>query len=101
MPAGTSPRHPAVPPVDWEFGSPTAVGVPMQENQYRQVRLEKLEKLRSMGLDVYPRKAKRTHGTVQVVRDYNHLTAEQLDAEPVSVSVMGRVIAIREMGKSV
>jgi len=73
----------------------------MQENQYRQIRLEKLEKLKSFGIDVYPRKAKRTHGTVQIVRDFGDRTAEQLDAEPVTVSTMGRVVAIREMGKSV
>jgi len=73
----------------------------MQENQYRQIRLEKLEKLRSFGIEVYPRKAKRTHGTVQIVRDFGERTAEQLEAEPVTVSTMGRVVAIREMGKSV
>ena len=73
----------------------------MQENQYRQVRLEKLEKLRSLGIDVYPRKAKRTHTTLQIARAFEHRTAEQLEAEPVTVGVMGRVIAIREMGKSV
>jgi lysyl-tRNA synthetase, class II len=73
----------------------------MQENQYRQVRLEKLEKLRSLGIEVYPRKAKRTHGTIQIVQDYEHRTAEQLEAEPITVSTMGRILAIREMGKSV
>jgi lysyl-tRNA synthetase, class II len=73
----------------------------MQENQYRQVRLEKLEKLKALGIDVYPRKAKRTHGTVQIVAAYAERTAEQLEAEPVVVSTMGRVLAIREMGKSV
>jgi lysyl-tRNA synthetase class 2 len=73
----------------------------MQENQYRQVRLEKLEKLKSLGIDVYPRKAKRTQGTAQIAKDHEQHTAEQLEAQPVMVSTMGRVIAIREMGKSV
>jgi lysyl-tRNA synthetase class 2 len=73
----------------------------MQENQYRQVRLEKLEKLRSMGVEVYPRKAKRTHGTVQIAKAFAERTAEQLEADPVAVSTMGRIVAIREMGKSV
>ena len=35
-------------------------------NQYRQVRLEKLEKLKAMGVEVWPAKAKRTHGLAQV-----------------------------------
>ncbi len=73
----------------------------MPENPYRQVRLEKLEKIKSLGIDVYPRKAKRTHGTVQIARDYAEATAERLEAEPIQVSTMGRIVAIREMGKSV
>ncbi len=73
----------------------------MQDNQYRQVRLEKLEKLRSLGIDVYPRKAKRGWSTVRIMREFEHRTAEELEAQPVTVDTMGRVIAIREMGKSV
>ncbi len=73
----------------------------MQENPYRQVRLEKLEKLKAMGIEPWPAKATRTHGIAQVVVDFAELTGEQLEAEPVALSVMGRIIAIREMGKSV
>ena len=73
----------------------------MQLNQYRQVRIEKLEKLQALGLDVWPRKAERTHGIAELVVSHAEATAEQLEAEPQVVSVMGRVIAIREMGKSV
>ena len=70
-------------------------------NQYRQVRVEKLEKLKAMGIEPWPAKAKRTHGIARVVRDFAALDAEALEAQPVSLSVMGRVLAIREMGKSV
>jgi lysyl-tRNA synthetase class 2 len=73
----------------------------MRDNPYRQVRLEKLEKLKSMGIEAWPAKAKRSHGIAQVVTDFAERTAEQLEAEPAAVSVMGRIIAIREMGKSV
>jgi len=73
----------------------------MQENPYRQVRLEKLEKLKSMGIEVWPAKAQRSHGIAQVAVDFAERTGEQLEAEPVALSVMGRIIAIREMGKSV
>ena len=38
----------------------------MQPNQYRDIRLEKLEKLKALGLDAWPRKAKRTHGIAQL-----------------------------------
>ena len=73
----------------------------MQLSQYRQVRIEKLQKLQALGLDVWPRKAETTHGIVAIVRDHAQSTAEQLEAEPRVVSVMGRVTAIREMGKSI
>jgi len=73
----------------------------MQDNQYRQIRIEKLEKLKALGVESYPAKAKRTHGIAQIVSQFESQTAETLEAEPVVLSVMGRVIAIREMGKSV
>ena len=39
-------------------------------NQYRQVRVEKLEKLKAMGIEPWPAKAKRTHGIARVVHSY-------------------------------
>jgi len=76
----------------------------MQPNQYRDVRLEKLEKLKALGLDVWPRKAKRTHGIADLAATYADAetwTNEKLEALGMEVSVMGRVLTIREMGKSV
>ena len=73
----------------------------MQDNQYRQIRLEKLEKLKALGVEAYPAKANRSHGITQIISEFAAHTAEALEAEPVTLSVMGRVIAIREMGKSV
>ncbi|BDU68290.1 lysine--tRNA ligase [Geothrix oryzae] len=76
----------------------------MQPNQYRDVRLEKLEKLKGLGLEAWPRKAKRTHGIAQLAAAYADAEAwpnEKLEGLEFTVSVMGRVLAIREMGKSV
>ena len=76
----------------------------MQPNQYRDVRLEKLEKLKALGLDVWPRKAKRTHGIAELAATYADAEAwpnEKLEGLGLEVSVMGRVLTIREMGKSV
>ncbi len=76
----------------------------MQPNQYRDVRLEKLEKLKALGLEVWPRKAQRTHGIAQLAETYTDAetwTNETLEGLGLTVSVMGRVLAIREMGKSV
>ncbi len=71
------------------------------DNPYRQVRLEKLEKLKAMGVEVWPAKAKRTHGIPDVLAAFGDASAEWLDAEAPRVSVMGRILSIREMGKSV
>ncbi len=76
----------------------------MQPNQYRDVRLEKLEKLKALGLDPWPRKAKRTHGIAQLAATYADAEAwpnEKLEGLDFTVSVMGRILTIREMGKSV
>jgi lysyl-tRNA synthetase class 2 len=76
----------------------------MQPNQYRDVRLEKLEKLKALGLEAWPRKAHRTHGIAELAATYADAetwTNEKLEGLGLTVSVMGRVLTIREMGKSV
>jgi lysyl-tRNA synthetase class 2 len=77
----------------------------MQLSQYRQVRMELVELLKALGLDVWPRKAERTHGIGELLEAHDQEGAkksnEELEALGQVVSVMGRVIAIREMGKSV
>ncbi len=76
----------------------------MQPNQYRDARLEKLGKLKALGLDVWPRKAKRTHGIAELAAAYADAEAwpnEKLEGLGLEVSVMGRILTIREMGKSV
>ena len=76
----------------------------MQPNQYRDVRLEKLGKLQALGLDVWPRKARRTHGIAELAATYADAELwpnERLESLGSTVSVMGRVLTIREMGKSV
>ncbi|MBK9796983.1 MAG: lysine--tRNA ligase [Holophagaceae bacterium] len=76
----------------------------MQPNQYRDVRLEKLGKLKALGLDPWPRKAERTHGIAELAAAYADAEAwpnEKLEGLELTVSVMGRILTIREMGKSV
>jgi lysyl-tRNA synthetase class 2 len=73
----------------------------MQLSQYRQARIEKLQKLQALGVDVWPRKAERSHGIVEILAAHSDASNEQLEEARQTVSVMGRVIAIREMGKSV
>ncbi|MBI4913718.1 MAG: lysine--tRNA ligase [Acidobacteria bacterium] len=76
----------------------------MESNPYREARLEKLAKLKALGVEPWPRRAVRSHGLRELVGGYGDLEAwpaERLEAEQVQVSVMGRLISFREMGKSV
>jgi len=75
-----------------------------QTNQYRDARLGKLEKIIGLGIEAWPAKAKRTHGIGGIVADYasaDEWTNERLEQGGIAVSVMGRLISFREMGKSV
>lgn len=60
----------------------------------RDVRLEKLAKLRELGADPYPIKTERTHNAAQVVKAYGAL-------EGKDVAVAGRLSAVRGHGKAV
>ena len=76
----------------------------MASNPYREARLEKLGKLKAMGLEVWPRKAKRSHDIDELVRAYGNAgvwPGEKLEGMGLEVSVMGRLLSFREMGKSV
>lgn len=59
---------------------------------YRNERLRKLETLRQLGVDPYPARAERTHGCGEVVEKYDELDGQ-------TVSVVGRVAALRSFGK--
>jgi lysyl-tRNA synthetase class 2 len=72
----------------------------METNQYRQAREEKLAKLRALGVEAYPAKAARTHGLEQVLTLHANATAEDLEASAPRVSVMGRIVALRDQGKT-
>ncbi len=72
----------------------------MNPNQYREVRLEKLGKLKALGLDVWPRKAERTHGISDIIEVYGGYDGPALEEHPHTVSVMGRIVAYRDSGKT-
>ncbi|HJV23115.1 MAG TPA: lysine--tRNA ligase [Holophagaceae bacterium] len=72
----------------------------MQDNQYRAVRVEKLEKLKALGVDPYPAKARVSDRIEGLVVAHAEATGEALEAQPVAASVMGRVTAYRDSGKT-
>ncbi|MBI4286655.1 MAG: lysine--tRNA ligase [Chloroflexi bacterium] len=69
-----------------------------------QQRLEKLERLRGRGIDAYPRRYHRTHTTQQAIDLLTQIEAGQFPEEEreeaSKVSVAGRIMARRLMGKS-
>ena len=56
-------------------------------------RIEKLSKLKNLGFEPYPHKYERTHTSTEIINNYKNL-------EHKNVSISGRVMALRKMGKA-
>jgi lysyl-tRNA synthetase class 2 len=65
-----------------------------------EVRKQKLEKLRISGAIVYPNDFRPTHSATAVVEQFSGASDEDLGAAPKDITVAGRVMAIRRMGKA-
>ncbi|MCC6381131.1 MAG: lysine--tRNA ligase [Dehalococcoidia bacterium] len=63
-------------------------------------RLAKLDQLRERGVDPYPPRAARSHTAAAVTAVVEALPEGQAEAEGLTVSVAGRVVARRDMGKA-
>jgi len=63
-------------------------------------RRKKLIDIEGLGYAPYPHKFSATHTVRQIVDQFGDRTAEQLSAEPVSVRVPGRIVALRPHGKA-
>jgi lysyl-tRNA synthetase, class II len=70
------------------------------EEQYIQQRREKLEKLRNLGIDVYPRGFKSSKTIPEVLQVFKDKTAEQLEQEKNREKISGRIVAMRGHGKA-
>ncbi|MFC1899077.1 lysine--tRNA ligase [Chloroflexota bacterium] len=68
--------------------------MPSRLEEIEQQRLQKLEKIRAQGVNPYPHRYRRTHTTKQAVD-----MLEQEDDAENTVTVAGRIMAIRRMGK--
>ena len=69
------------------------------ENIY-ELRRQKLKQIEALGQPAYRSKYEFTHTIPQILADYSHKTAEQLETPRVNVRVAGRIMAIRLMGKA-
>ena len=74
--------------------------MPLPSDELVQVRLEKLESLRAEGIDPYPRNFDRTHTTQEAVEYFESVEfSGEGDGGIDSVSVGGRIVALRGMGR--
>ncbi|HOK41244.1 MAG TPA: lysine--tRNA ligase [bacterium] len=63
----------------------------LKYNEYIEQRIKKLEELKKLGINTYPNKFERTETTKTIKENYE---------ENKEVSIAGRIIAVRKMGKS-
>ncbi|MEI6478973.1 MAG: lysine--tRNA ligase [bacterium] len=59
----------------------------------RKIRLEKLEKIRSKGIDPYPAESHKTHYISEVISDF-----EDLEKKETQITIAGRVMSLRGQG---
>lgn len=64
-----------------------------------QVRREKVDKLKSMGIDPFGGRFERTHLSSDIKSQFSGKTHEELEQLNASVVIAGRIMAIRDMGK--
>ncbi len=68
--------------------------------QLERNRLDKIERLKAQGIDPYPHRVERTHANQQAILEFEAGEAEgTLESDPVWVTVVGRLRALRQMGK--
>ncbi|HHE70670.1 MAG TPA: lysine--tRNA ligase, partial [Chloroflexi bacterium] len=69
----------------------------MELNELEQQRAAKLALLKEAGMPPYPHRVHRTHTTAEAIRAYQE--AEESDSPAPEVTVTGRVVSMRVMGK--
>lgn len=70
----------------------------MERNELEKIRLEKIERMRAAGTDPYPTRANLTHTAQQALSAFQAAEAAG-SAEPLTVTLGGRLRAMRLMGK--
>lgn len=65
-----------------------------------QIRRDKLDELRALGVDPFGGRFERTHNAEQIVREYESAGKEELAEQAVKVSIAGRIMQKRGMGKA-
>jgi len=72
----------------------------VSESELIRVRREKLAQITALGYDPFPTKADVDTTIEELVAKYGSASAAELEANPVRVKIAGRVMTIREFGKT-
>jgi len=70
------------------------------ENELIQQRKRKLKELKELGIDPYGEPFETTHTAKEIFDRYGHLTAEELENNPIECTIAGRIVAWRSFGKA-
>lgn len=71
-----------------------------QPNKLEQERLDKAERLQEMGIELYPRRAERTHTSIEAASAFEKAEAQDADAAAqIEVTVCGRIRRANIKGK--
>lgn len=74
--------------------------VEQEINELLQIRRNKLDELRALGIDPFGQKFDLTHHAADLLKAYNDLSKEDLDEKEIEVSIAGRIMQKRGMGKA-
>ncbi|WP_217562882.1 lysine--tRNA ligase [Paenibacillus sp. GbtcB18] len=72
----------------------------LELNELLQIRRDKLDELRGLGVDPFGDKYVRTHTAKQILDAYEETLKEELEQQTVEVSIAGRIMQKRAMGKA-
>ncbi len=72
----------------------------LELNEMLSIRRKKLDELRKLGIDPFGKKYDITHTAQEIAADYNDYSKEQLQEMDVQVSLAGRIMQRRDMGKA-
>lgn len=72
----------------------------VEVSELLQIRREKLDELRGLGIDPFGQKYERTHMAGDILKQYDELSKEELEEKGVEVTIAGRIMAKRVMGKA-
>ncbi|WP_010501505.1 lysine--tRNA ligase [Paenibacillus elgii] len=74
--------------------------VELELNELLQIRRNKLDELRGLGVDPFGQKFERTHHAGDIFKAYEDKSKEELEAHSAEVIIAGRIMQKREMGKA-